>query len=52
MGLVSFTMTVKTGCASPNAVGMKPEKKPIVLGMMFWMGTHGFANVDCVTVWF
>ena len=46
MGLVSLIMTVYTGVSPPGVTGMKPEKKPVTLGVMLFMGWQGWSKVD------
>lgn len=47
MGMVKTGRTVALG-----AIGMKPENRPVTLGMMLLMGTQGLSNVDWTTEWF
>ena len=52
MGFVSLMATVYMGIMAPGETGMKPEKRPVTLGMMLWMGTQGLSKVDWTTEWF
>jgi hypothetical protein len=40
-----------TTLAAPAVTGTKPEWMPAALAFEAWIGWHGSANVDCVTVW-
>jgi hypothetical protein len=53
MGFVSLTMIVNTGMeAAPGATCMKPDRKPVTLGIILLIGVQGSENADCTTEWF
>jgi hypothetical protein len=53
IGFVSFTGTSNVVTVlAPAVTGTKPLWIPAAAGSDAWIGWHGSANVDCVTVWF
>ena len=53
IGFVSFTGTSNVVTVlAPAVTGTKPLWIPAAVGSDAWIGWHGSANVDCVTVWF